>query len=469
MSDAALDTALQGFVWRPAGPPRCAADPVSEPVIRQWAEVLGDRNPVYVDAEAAVATGRPGVVAPPTMLQVWTMAGYRATVEQTRYEGAWGELLGLLREHGFDAIVATDCEQDYHEEIEPGRRLIQADEISAVSERKGTALGEGYFVTLTQRYRDAETDVLVGTALFRMLVYRPHEPGARGAVAERPLRPRPAITPDSAFWWEGVRANELLIQRCVGCGRLRHPPGPACPARHGLHLQLHGQSSPADAGLRLPARDRPARARRGGARRRRHRGRAAGGHPDRPARRGRVLLAGSRLAAAALPRPRRGGRPPMSIVLTDEQRDLRELAGGVLGGHAGSTQLWHELSACGLVGLTVPVGAGGAGLGLFELALVAEQQGRHAVAGPLVPALLGAWVLARTGAGDGAARDVLADAARGADIVVAALTRRPGQDARAGAVRAACDAGGWRLSGERPAVAGLAAADHAVVLADADG
>jgi uncharacterized OB-fold protein len=233
MSDAALDTALQGFVWRPAGPPRCAADPVSEPVIRQWAEVLGDRNPVYVDAEAAVATGRPGVVAPPTMLQVWTMAGYRATVEQTRYEGAWGELLGLLREHGFDAIVATDCEQDYHEEIEPGRRLIQADEISAVSERKGTALGEGYFVTLTQRYRDAETDVLVGTALFRMLVYRPHEPGARGAVAERPLRPRPAITPDSA-WWEGVRANELLIQRCVGCGRLRHPPGPACPACRSL-------------------------------------------------------------------------------------------------------------------------------------------------------------------------------------------------------------------------------------------
>jgi len=42
-------------------------------------------------------------------------------------------------------------------------------------------------------------------------------------------RPRPATNPDNAFFWEGVAAGELRIQRCSGCSKLRHPPGPMCP------------------------------------------------------------------------------------------------------------------------------------------------------------------------------------------------------------------------------------------------
>jgi hypothetical protein len=42
-------------------------------------------------------------------------------------------------------------------------------------------------------------------------------------------RPRPAVTRDNAFFWEGIAEGRLLLQRCV-CGRLRHPPGPVCPA-----------------------------------------------------------------------------------------------------------------------------------------------------------------------------------------------------------------------------------------------
>jgi hypothetical protein len=42
-------------------------------------------------------------------------------------------------------------------------------------------------------------------------------------------RPRPATNPDNAFFWEGVEAGELRIQRCAACARLRHPPGPMCP------------------------------------------------------------------------------------------------------------------------------------------------------------------------------------------------------------------------------------------------
>lgn len=35
---------------------------------------------------------------------------------------------------------------------------------------------------------------------------------------------------DDQWFWDGVRDHRLLLQRCDGCGRLRQPPGPRCPA-----------------------------------------------------------------------------------------------------------------------------------------------------------------------------------------------------------------------------------------------
>ena len=43
-------------------------------------------------------------------------------------------------------------------------------------------------------------------------------------------RPRPAMSADTSFFWEGAERGELLIQRCASCRTLRHPPGPGCPA-----------------------------------------------------------------------------------------------------------------------------------------------------------------------------------------------------------------------------------------------
>lgn len=40
--------------------------------------------------------------------------------------------------------------------------------------------------------------------------------------------PRPAITRDSAGFWEACRRHELAIQRCADCGTFRHPPEPCC-------------------------------------------------------------------------------------------------------------------------------------------------------------------------------------------------------------------------------------------------
>ncbi len=35
-------------------------------------------------------------------------------------------------------------------------------------------------------------------------------------------------SPDDAFFWDGAAEDRLLIQRCVDCGVLRHPPAPMC-------------------------------------------------------------------------------------------------------------------------------------------------------------------------------------------------------------------------------------------------
>ena len=41
--------------------------------------------------------------------------------------------------------------------------------------------------------------------------------------------PLPAISEDTAGFWEGTAAGELRIQRCSNCSRLRFPPRPMCP------------------------------------------------------------------------------------------------------------------------------------------------------------------------------------------------------------------------------------------------
>ena len=52
----------------------------------------------------------------------------------------------------------------------------------------------------------------------------PQQKSARGN-----RRPRPGVTHDNRFFWEGVESGRLLIQRCASCQQLRHPPGPMCP------------------------------------------------------------------------------------------------------------------------------------------------------------------------------------------------------------------------------------------------
>lgn len=190
-------------------------DPVNHAMIRHWCEAMGDRNPAY--------TG-PDAVAPPTMLQAWTMGGLSG---HTGRSAAYDGLFALLDGAGYTSVVATDCEQEYLRPLRVGDTVTFDAVVEEVSPRKTTRLGTGYFVT-------TKTDVraggeLAGTHRFRILKYAPAQREQR-EQRERARRPRPVVNRDNAGFWAGVDRHELLIQRCGGCRALRFPWLPGCNA-----------------------------------------------------------------------------------------------------------------------------------------------------------------------------------------------------------------------------------------------
>jgi len=237
-----LDDKLQAFVGQVSGPPSRGAHPVNEPMISHWVEAMGDHNPVYVDDEAAKAAGFPGIIAPPTMLQAWIMRGLRASLlsDAAREAGTAvadapsDQVMALLDEAGFTSVVATNCDQHYERPLVPGDHLEVSSVIDSISGEKKTGLGVGHFITNRLEYRD-QTGELVATMKFRILKFKPGTGATKPAAAAeadaapaRPLRPRPAITQDNAFFFEGAKQHKLLIQKCSACGTLRHPPRPSC-------------------------------------------------------------------------------------------------------------------------------------------------------------------------------------------------------------------------------------------------
>ncbi|MFI5901946.1 bifunctional MaoC family dehydratase N-terminal/OB-fold nucleic acid binding domain-containing protein [Streptomyces cyaneofuscatus] len=215
---------LTSYADRPAATAGTGKDPVNLPMIRHWCEAMGDTSAAYRGPDA---------VAPPTMLQAWTMGGLAGHPRGTARSAAYDELLGLLDGAGYTSVVATDCEQEYLRPLRPGDRITFDAVIEAVSRRKTTKLGTGYFVTTRTDVRaDGEP---AGTHRFRILKYRPAQrktakPRTAKPAEEAPLRPRPVINRDNAGFWAGVAEHRLLIQRCTGCATLRFPWLPGCNA-----------------------------------------------------------------------------------------------------------------------------------------------------------------------------------------------------------------------------------------------
>jgi uncharacterized OB-fold protein/acyl dehydratase len=209
--------------------PRAARDPVNQPTINNWVEALVDRNPIYTDEAAARAAGHPGIVAPPAMIQVWTMFGLGG---ERPTDDPMGPLMELFDGAGYVGVVATNCEQTYHRYLRPGEEVSIASEMRDVVGPKQTALGEGWFINQHITWRVGDEDV--AEMEWRILKFKPREDASAAPATESQVPAdldadammRPSVSRDTAFFWEGVKAHELRIQRGPD-GGLQHPPLPA--------------------------------------------------------------------------------------------------------------------------------------------------------------------------------------------------------------------------------------------------
>jgi uncharacterized OB-fold protein/acyl dehydratase len=206
--------------------PRTGRHPVNQPMIDHWLDAIGDKNPIYVDEAAAEDAGHPGIVAPPAMIQVWTMMGLGGVRPD---DDPLGKIIALFDEAGYIGVVATNCEQTYHRYLRPGEDVSVSAELTDVIGPKQTALGEGFFITQKITWQVGDEDV--AEMIWRIMKFKPADQtqAAPSSVPED-LDPafmmRPAPSKDTQFFWDGVNAHELRLQKRPD-GSLQHPPVPA--------------------------------------------------------------------------------------------------------------------------------------------------------------------------------------------------------------------------------------------------
>ena len=106
----------------------------------------------------------------------------------------------------------------------------------------------------------------------------------------------------------------------------------------------------------------------------------------------------------------------MALAITEDHRALADVAKAMVAGRSGTagarrillepkTQgrwwlndgLWKEIVSTGWLGLHVDAQFGGEGYGLPELAIVLEQLGRAAIAGPFLPTVAASAIIAEVG------------------------------------------------------------------------
>jgi uncharacterized OB-fold protein/acyl dehydratase len=206
--------------------PRAGRDPVNQPMIRHWVDAMGDDNPIYVDEAAARAAGHPGIVAPPAMIQVWTMMGLGGVRPD---DDPIGPIIELFDNAGYIGVVATNCEQTYHRYLRPGEDVSVVAELTDVVGPKQTALGEGYFISQKITWQVGDEDV--AEMNWRIMKFIPKDSAQTAPEAvpddlDADSMMRPASSRDTTFFWDGVNAHELRIQKRDD-GSLQHPAIPA--------------------------------------------------------------------------------------------------------------------------------------------------------------------------------------------------------------------------------------------------
>jgi len=116
----ALDQSFKGRTY----PPDWIYE-VSREKIKEFAEAIGDPNPLFVDPEAAKAAGYPDVIAPPTFLMIVNMKATNQIIHDPE--------LGL----DYGRMVHADQNFYYTRPVRAGDRLTIASVVEDITARLG--------------------------------------------------------------------------------------------------------------------------------------------------------------------------------------------------------------------------------------------------------------------------------------------------------------------------------------------
>ena len=168
----------------------------------------------------------------------------------------------------------------------------------------------------------------------------------------------------------------------------------------------------------------------------------------------------------------------MDFNFSEEQEAVRHLAGEVFTGKANidrvkqvelsderiDRDLWRELATTGLLGIALPEDLGGGGLGIAELFVLLEQQGRHVAPVPLWPSTLAAAAIAEFGT-DEQRTALVPGVADGSCFLTIGLEEFGPHTDRDPETTAAPADGGWLLTGAKAVVPVTHVALRAIVSA----
>ncbi len=177
--EESLDYSLVADLVGKFSPQRDPHDEVSESDIRHWCEVMHDANPLYRDTEYARNSEYGGMIAPPAMVQAWSLGSMKTALNQFVEEKLAfpddpnNRLTEQVVKAGYTGVMATAQVQTYKAPIKPGDTIYFKLGVSQISEydhftRQG--VGRYYMIVYTFENQDGEE---VCFCTFRVLVYKP--------------------------------------------------------------------------------------------------------------------------------------------------------------------------------------------------------------------------------------------------------------------------------------------------------
>jgi alkylation response protein AidB-like acyl-CoA dehydrogenase len=172
-------------------------------------------------------------------------------------------------------------------------------------------------------------------------------------------------------------------------------------------------------------------------------------------------------------------QPVLALVPSDEERQIRDAVAGICAGYgrdymrakvqAGEppSELWDELAKHGYMSVNIPLAYGGGGLGMLELAAVAEEIAAAGCSLLLIvvsPAIVGS-ILSKHGTEEQKQRWLCGIGAGTTKVAFAITEPDAGTNSHNLATALTRADGGYRLSGQKVFISGVEDADAVLVVA----